>query len=157
DRIMRQRVGLEGCIAMADWLARRSFAPLAVAAVVAAVMAGPLSGGAAAQMPKFKDPAPAAKAPVAPPASPPAAPETPAAPAAPPPDPRAGDPTYEQAQRLMRAIDAILQDAAKNRGDLKKLPSKDDFLVTPLWTETKEQREAKIRALLDAALGIVTD
>ncbi len=39
-------------------------------------------------------------------------------------DPREGDLAYEQAQRLMKAIDAILQDAAKNRGEAKKLPPK---------------------------------
>jgi hypothetical protein len=76
---------------------------------------------------------------------------------APPADPRAGDAQYEQAQRLMKAIDAILQDAAKNRGEARKLPSKNDFLVPPLWTETREDREAKIKDLLDATLGIVTD
>lgn len=72
-------------------------------------------------------------------------------------DAREGDITYEQARRLMRAIDAVLQDAARNRGEARKLPSKSDFIVTPLWTETKEDRERKIRDLLDAALGIVTD
>ena len=72
-------------------------------------------------------------------------------------DPREGDPAYEQAARLMRAIDAILQDTAKNRGDARKLPSKDEFLVPPLWTETREDREKRIRDLLDAALGVVTD
>jgi hypothetical protein len=131
--------------------------------------AAPWVGPASAQSPRPKDPAapfakapspapsaPTIKAPLAAP-PPPAAEPPPAAAAAPPPDPRAGDPTFEQAQRLIKAIDAILQDAARNRGDLKKLPSKDDYLVTPLWTETKEDREAKIRALLDSALGIVTD
>jgi hypothetical protein len=72
-------------------------------------------------------------------------------------DPRVGDATYEQAQRLMKAIDAILQDTARNRGEAKKLPSKDEFLVPPLFTETREDREAKIKDLLDATLGIVTD
>jgi hypothetical protein len=72
-------------------------------------------------------------------------------------DPRAGDAAFEQAARLMRAIDAILQDTARNRGDARKLPSKDEFVVPPLWTETREDRERKIRDLLDAALGIVTD
>jgi hypothetical protein len=72
-------------------------------------------------------------------------------------DPREGEASYEQARKLMAAIDAVLQDTAKNRGEAKKLPSKDEFLVTPLWTETKEDREKKIRDLLDAALGIVTD
>ena len=57
----------------------------------------------------------------------------------------------------MKAIDAILQDTAKNRGEAKKLPSESDFLMKPLWTETREDREKKIRDLLDAALGIVTD
>ena len=72
-------------------------------------------------------------------------------------DPRAGDAAFEQAARLMRAIDAILQDTARNRGDARKLPSKDEFVVPPLWTETREDRERKIRDLLDAALGLVTD
>jgi hypothetical protein len=72
-------------------------------------------------------------------------------------DPREGDPSFEQAQRLMKAVDAILQDTAKNRGEARKLPSEKDFLMKPLWTETKEDREKKIRDLLDAALGIVTD
>lgn len=72
-------------------------------------------------------------------------------------DAREGDPAYEQARRLMQAIDAVLQDAARNRSEVKKLPAKDDFLVPPLWTETREDRETKIRNLLDAALGIVTD
>jgi hypothetical protein len=72
-------------------------------------------------------------------------------------DPREGDIAYEQAARLMRAIDAILQDTARNRGEAKKLPSKDEFVVPPIWTETREDRERKIRELLDAALGIVTD
>jgi hypothetical protein len=81
--------------------------------------------------------------------------------AAPPPaiekDPREGEAAYEQAKKLMAAIDAVLQDAARNRGEAKKLPSRDEFLVSPLWTETKEDREKKIRDLLDAALGIITD
>jgi hypothetical protein len=72
-------------------------------------------------------------------------------------DAREGDPSYEQARRLMQAIDRILKDAARNRTDAAKLPSKRDFILTPLWTETKEDRERLIRELLDAALGIVTD
>ena len=72
-------------------------------------------------------------------------------------DPRAGDPGFEQAQRLMKAVEAILQDTAKNRSEARKLPSDKDFMLTPLWTETKEDREKKIRDLLDAALGVVTD
>jgi hypothetical protein len=72
-------------------------------------------------------------------------------------DPREGDASYEQAKKLMQAIDAVLQDTARNRGEAKKLPSKDEFVISPLWTETKEDREKKIRDLLEAALGIVTD
>ncbi len=77
--------------------------------------------------------------------------------AAPERDPREGDAAFEQAQRLMKAIDAILQDTAQNRRESKKLPSKEEFLIPPLWTETREDREKKIKDLLDAALGIVTD
>lgn len=72
-------------------------------------------------------------------------------------DPREGDPAYEQARKLMAAVDAVLEDTAKNRAEQKKLPSKDEFLVPPLWTETREDRDAKVRALIEAALGIVTD
>jgi hypothetical protein len=72
-------------------------------------------------------------------------------------DPREGEPAYEQAQRLMKAIDAILQDTARNRGEARKLPPESDFLMKPLWTETREDREKKIRDLLDAALGVITD
>jgi polyhydroxyalkanoate synthesis regulator phasin len=72
-------------------------------------------------------------------------------------DPRAGDLSHEQARRLMQAIDAILQDAARNRSDARKLPSREEFLVPPLWTETREDRDRKIRDLLDAAMGVVTN
>jgi polyhydroxyalkanoate synthesis regulator phasin len=72
-------------------------------------------------------------------------------------DPRAGSLEYEQAQRLMRAIDSILQDTARSRGEARKLPSRDEFLVPPIWTETREDRESKIKDLLDATLAIVTD
>ena len=72
-------------------------------------------------------------------------------------DPREGDPAYEQARRLMQAIDSVLKDTAEQRTQARKLPGKDEFLVTPLWTETREDREDKIRRLLDSALGIVTD
>lgn len=73
------------------------------------------------------------------------------------PDPREGDETYEQARRLMAAVDAILKDTAEQRGEARKLPGSDEFILTPLWTETREDREKKVRNLLDAALGIVTD
>lgn len=91
----------------------------------------------------------------------PAAPLSKAKPAAPADDaeadPRAGDLSYEQARQLMAAIDNILNDVSEQRAAAKKLPGKDEFIVTPLWTETKEDRETKVRALLDSALGIVTD
>ena len=83
--------------------------------------------------------------------------QPPAAAAETPKDPREGDPAYEQAQRLMKAIDSILQDTARQRGEARKLPSDKDFLMKPLWTETKEDREKKVRDLLNSALGIVTD
>jgi hypothetical protein len=79
------------------------------------------------------------------------------APAAQDKDPREGDPTYEQARGLMGAIDAILKDVADERSEAKKLPGKDDFIVPPIWTETKEDRDQKVRRLLDSALAIVTD
>jgi hypothetical protein len=85
----------------------------------------------------------------------PAAPAAPGEPAAK--DPREGDVAYEQAQRLMKAIDAVLQDAAKQRSQARKLPPERDFLMKPLWTETREDREKKVRDLLESALGIVTD
>lgn len=85
-----------------------------------------------------------------------AKPQTGAAPEGPK-DPREGDPAFEQAQRLMKAIDAILQDTARNRAEAKKLPPESDFLIKPLFTETREDRDKKVRDLLEAALGIVTD
>ncbi|MGE0022085.1 MAG: hypothetical protein AB7S70_00450 [Hyphomicrobium sp.] len=78
-------------------------------------------------------------------------------PPAEPADPREGDPSYEQARTLMRAIDDVLSDVAEERAEAKKLPAKDEFLVTPLWTETREDRENRVRQLLDATLAIVTD
>ncbi|MGD9783954.1 MAG: hypothetical protein AB7E80_13410 [Hyphomicrobiaceae bacterium] len=84
-----------------------------------------------------------------------AATDSPAAAAVP--DPREGDAQYEQARRLMSAIDAVLRDAADQRAEAGKLPAREDFLVPPIWTETRQDREAKIRGLLDSALGIVTD
>ncbi len=78
-------------------------------------------------------------------------------PAATPADPREGDVAFEQAQKLMKAVDAILQDTARNRGEAKKLPSKDDSLINMPWTETREDRERKVRELMDSVLGVVTD
>jgi hypothetical protein len=72
-------------------------------------------------------------------------------------DPRDGDPQYEQAKALMTAIDAILKDAADTRAGASKLPSRDDYIIPPFWKETREDRNNKVRDLLDAALGIVTN
>ena len=72
-------------------------------------------------------------------------------------DPRADDPTYQQARALMNAIDKLLADVAEQRAEARKLPAKSEFIVTPLWTETREDREVRIRRLLDSALGIVTN
>ncbi len=72
-------------------------------------------------------------------------------------DPRDGDPQYEQAKALMTAIDAILKDAADTRAGASKLPSRDDYIIPPFWKETREDRNSKVRDLLDAALGIVTN
>ena len=85
--------------------------------------------------------------------SPAATPQTPA-PAA---DANDADASHEQALRLMKAVDAILQDAAKNRGEARKLPAESEFVLRPLWTETREDRERRIRDLLDSALGVITD
>jgi hypothetical protein len=65
--------------------------------------------------------------------------------------------SHGQAQRLMKAVDAILQDAAKNRAEGRKLPADADFMLKPIWAETKEDRERKVRDLLDGVLAIVTD
>jgi len=72
-------------------------------------------------------------------------------------DPRDGDPQYEQAKSLMAAIDAILRDAADTRAGTEKLPSRDDYIIPPFWKETREDRNVKVRALLDAALAVVTN
>jgi hypothetical protein len=116
--------------------------------------AASLAVPATAQSPTAQSPTALSPAGPSPPGSVPGPSATPSAPEK---DPREGDPSFEQAQRLMKAVDAILQDAAKNRSEARKLPSEKDFLMKPLWTETKEDREKKIRDLLDAALGIVTD
>jgi len=72
-------------------------------------------------------------------------------------DPREGEAQYEQAKALMTAVDAILQESAGDRTEAVKLPSRDEFVLPPLWRETREDRDEKVRALLDSALAIVTD
>jgi hypothetical protein len=72
-------------------------------------------------------------------------------------EPRAGEKAYEQSRRLLQAIDSILTKAAQERSQAKDLPSRERFVIPPLWTETREDREKTIRALLDSALEIVSD
>ena len=72
-------------------------------------------------------------------------------------DPREGEAGYEAARKLMAAVDAILQDTAKQRSEGKKLPGKDEFVIPPFFTETREDRDVKVQALLNSALGVVTD
>ncbi len=62
-----------------------------------------------------------------------------------------------QSKALLSSIDKILKQAAKEREGEKSLPQQDKFLFSPIWTETRETREATVRELLDSALGIVTD
>jgi hypothetical protein len=63
----------------------------------------------------------------------------------------------EQSRKLLNAVDTVLKKAAEARSRVKDLPSRDTFVIPPLWTETREDREQTIRPLLDAALEIVTD
>lgn len=76
---------------------------------------------------------------------------------APPSDPRDGDPQYEQAKALMAAIDGILKDAADTRAGASKLPSRDEYILAPFWKEMREDRNGKVRVLLDTALSVVTN
>lgn len=72
-------------------------------------------------------------------------------------DPRAGDTDHERSQRLLMAIDGILRQAAEERSNSRALPSKEKFILPPLWTQTREDSESRVRQLLDSALEIVTD
>jgi hypothetical protein len=62
-----------------------------------------------------------------------------------------------QSPALLSAIDKILKRAAAEREAAKTLPERGKFLFPPVWTETREEREASVRELLDSALEIVTD
>jgi len=64
-------------------------------------------------------------------------------------DPRAGDKDYEQARLLLKAVEDVLGKTAEKRADIKKLPAESDFVVPPLWTETREDREGRVKALLE--------
>lgn len=63
-----------------------------------------------------------------------------------------------RAVKLLRAIDSILEETSEERNGAKKLPSRSDYYVAvPPWTETREDRQSKIRRLLDSALEVITD
>lgn len=62
-----------------------------------------------------------------------------------------------EAKRLFQAISVLLSQTATQRHAANKLPSESDFLVSPLWAETKESRMKDIQELLNAALDVVTD
>jgi hypothetical protein len=109
----------------------------AAVAVLALIAASP---ELSAQTP----PAPAADAPAAKPAQPE-------------PDPFKDDVAYQQSRKLLSAIDDILTQTAQQRSQLKDLPSKNLYVIPPIWKETREDREANIRKLLDSVLEIVTD
>lgn len=63
----------------------------------------------------------------------------------------------QEAKRLFQAISKILAQTATQRHAANKLPSESDFLVSPLWSETKESRMQDVQELLNAALDVVTD
>ncbi len=63
----------------------------------------------------------------------------------------------KEARRLFQAVSRLLSETAEERSKAHKLPSESDFLVPPLWRETKEQRMQDIQNLLEAALDVVTD
>jgi hypothetical protein len=73
------------------------------------------------------------------------------------PDPRADDADYQRSRKLLSAIDGILRRAAEERAGAQDLPSRNEFLVRPLWTETREDREERLRALLDSVLEILSE
>ena len=64
---------------------------------------------------------------------------------------------HKKASELLNAIDSLLTRTAKERGNLKDLPSRETYVIPPLWKETREDREKQIRQLLDSVLEIVTD
>lgn len=63
----------------------------------------------------------------------------------------------KEAKRLFQAISKLLAQTATQRHAANKLPSESDFLVSPLWSETKESRMKEVQDLLNAALDVVTD
>ncbi len=62
-----------------------------------------------------------------------------------------------QSQTLLAEIDAILKRTSEEREAAKGLPSEKRFVLPPIWRETREDRQASVRRLLDGALEIITD
>jgi hypothetical protein len=67
------------------------------------------------------------------------------------------DKAYQQSRKLLSAIDDILTQTAEARAKMNELPRKETYVIPPLWKETREDREANVRRLLDSVLEIVTD
>lgn len=65
--------------------------------------------------------------------------------------------TDKKANDLLDAIDGLLSRTAEERAKLKGLPSRETYVIPPLWKETREDREDRIRKLLDSVLAIVSD
>jgi hypothetical protein len=100
----------------------------------------------------------AAQTPAANPAQAPAANPAPTAPPTPGAEPPVvRDLSQKKAIDLLAAIESLLTRAANERAELKDLPSRENYVIPPLWKETREDREAQIRKLLDSVLEIVTD
>jgi hypothetical protein len=59
----------------------------------------------------------------------------------------------DQFRQTTAGITSVLQRAAKSCGEANKLPSGKDYLTKPLYTETREDREKKIRDELRAELA----
>lgn len=62
-----------------------------------------------------------------------------------------------KASELLAAIDTLLSRAARERAEMKDLPSRERYVITPLWQETREDREAEVQKLLGSVLEIVSD
>lgn len=63
----------------------------------------------------------------------------------------------KRASELLSAIDSLLSRAAKERADIKDLPSRERYIIPPLWQETQEDRESEVEELLGSVLEIVTE
>jgi hypothetical protein len=62
-----------------------------------------------------------------------------------------------RASELLSAIDGLLSRAAKERAEIKDLPSRERYIIPPLWQETQEDRQEQVEGLLGSVLEIVTD